>query len=241
MCWRRRIRSVGRACREQGSNSTDSSSEASRLLGRGAHPGRLGERRLRVVHPGVGQQAAHVLLGRQLQHPQGVRGPAGAGEGGEGLVQGELVGAARAGEQPQAPHLRQQRRQLPRSGQAPPAARPPGIQRGPQDAPAHIPVPRVLRRAAGPAGRRQAQLRGAHPVARQGALHERVRRQHPAVAAQGGRQDEVGEPHQTGVVLDEHGLRLFDVDGCRWPGDCSLLLHVLRTSEWCDGHFTRPG
>ncbi len=64
----------------------------------------------------------------------------------------------------------------------------------------------------------------------QGALGEGVCRQYPATAAEAGRQYQVGEPDQPGVVLDERGLGLLDVDyraGGPGGGGCGTLVYFL--------------
>ncbi|MCZ0989583.1 hypothetical protein O1M54_35160 [Streptomyces diastatochromogenes] len=55
-------------------------------------------------------------------------------------------------------------------------------------------------------------------------------RQHPPAAAETRRQYQVGEPDQPGVVLDERGLGLFDVDdrsGGPGGGGCVTLGYIL--------------
>ena len=81
------------------------------------------------VRPPRRRPAPRARRRRQLlQTAQDIGGPGRAGQRRQPLVQGEFVGAARAREEPQAPHLRQQRRQLralrPRPSAAA-AARPP--------------------------------------------------------------------------------------------------------------------
>ena len=67
MCWRRRIRSVGRACSEQGSNS----GEAEQRVRRRRHLRRLLQRRGRVRDTRLFEQPARIAgLGELLQTAQ---------------------------------------------------------------------------------------------------------------------------------------------------------------------------
>ena len=70
------------------------------------------------------------------------------------------------------------------------------------------------RRRSRPVGLRAGSTAAASDAAapRQGPLGERVRGQHPPVAAQARRQHQIGEPDEPRIVLDERGLGLLDVD-----------------------------
>jgi hypothetical protein len=54
-----------------------------------------------------------------------------------------------------------------------------------------------------------------------------VRRQHPAAAAEARWQDQVGQPDQPGIVLDEGGLGLFETDARVGGGGCVTLGYIL--------------
>lgn len=190
------------------------------VLARGqGHPVRLGERRVRVFGAGRAQHAPYGCVVEPFQTAQDEGGAAGAAERGQPLVQGQFVGAARAREEPQAPHLGEQRRQLgaPRPGPAPQrAAR---VERGAQDPQPDEAVARIAVAPLGGAGRGDGRGIGRGTRARQGALGQGVRREYPAVAAEAGREHQIGEPDEPRVVLDESGLGLLHVDDRTGTGD----------------------
>ena len=93
-----------------------------------------------------------VGVGQPLQAAQHVGRAGGPGQRGQPLVQGEFVGAARAREEPQAPHLGQQRRQLRALRPGQPPQREPGLQ-GLAQHPAAVHTRSRGRRRPAPAGR----------------------------------------------------------------------------------------
>lgn len=210
------------------------------------HPVGLPQRGVRVGDARGPEHLPHPVVGQPLQTTQRVRRPARTGERGQPLVQGEFVGAARAREELEAPHLGQQRRQLGPPGPRPPSQREPRLQRR-----THHPQPdqRVpgVDLAAGGLGRDH---RGRRPVPGQCALGQGVRGQDAAAPAEARRQHQIGQPGQARIVLDERGLGLLDVDDrvgrggggrCGGRGDI-LWLHVQqneRTGRWSPSG--RPG
>ncbi|GGX62235.1 hypothetical protein GCM10010510_03270 [Streptomyces anandii JCM 4720] len=168
----------------------------------------LAQRGVRVRHARLVQYLTHGVVGEPLQTAQDVRGAGRARQGGEPLVQGEFVGAARAREQPQPPHLGQRRRQLGARRTGPASARAVRLQGGAQHLEADVGVTRVGG-AAGGLGRYRPR-RG--PAAGERPLDEGVRGQDPPAPAQPRRQHQVGQPDQPRVVLDERGLGLLDID-----------------------------
>lgn len=182
----------------------------------GGDPVGLRQGRVRIGHPGGGQLPPDLPVRQPLQAAQDERG-AGGGAGRRQLpFQGEFTGPARMGEQTQAPGRRQDGRQPARPETQPAEA--PRRQGPAQHLAAHVRVSGVgALGAAGAAGERDGGGSGA--VGRlEGALGEGVGGQHAPAAAHRGRQQEVADPHQARVVLDERGLGLFHVDrgdGCR--------------------------
>ncbi|MFC6516418.1 hypothetical protein ACFQFR_28875 [Streptomyces goshikiensis] len=78
------------------------------------------------------------------------------------------------------------------------------------EAAAQDPYPHLGERAAGAVG--TARPGGPAPP-RQRTLHRPVGQQHPAVPPEGVGEGEVGEPYESGVLLDEDRLGLFDGGG----------------------------
>ncbi|MGC0377713.1 hypothetical protein RKD28_005229 [Streptomyces sp. SAI-229] len=155
------------------------------LLQRGVH---VGDARRR-------EDLAHVPVREPLQAAQGVGGAGRPGQLGQPLLQRELVGAARTREQLQPPHPRKRR------GQPRPAP-----QRRTQHLEAEQRVPGVAV-VAGPLGGDRRRGRAAPG---QCPLDQGVRGEHPPAPAPAGRQHQVGEPDEPGIVLDERGLGLLD-------------------------------
>lgn len=87
--------------------------QGERVLARGhGHAVRLGERRVRVLGAGRFQHVPYGPVVEPFETAQDEGGAAGAAERGQRLVQGQFVGTARAREESQAPHLREQWGQL---------------------------------------------------------------------------------------------------------------------------------
>ena len=241
-CWRRRIRSVGRAWSEQGSNSADSSSPAcgSVVVGLGECPAGLGD-------PGRVQLRAHLVVAEPLKTAQHTGRPRGPGQRGKALVQGEFIGAARAREQPQAPDLGQQRRELRPLGPGLAPQRKPRFERLAHHPPPHVRIPRVAA-GLGPPRRRDQPVAAPSPGPLRPRGSERctiacavtTRRLRP----RRGRKYEIGEPHQSRVVLDERGLGLLDADGGGgWVEDVLLWGHVQQNERmwrWSPRSPNRP-
>ena len=207
-CCLRRIRSVGRAWSEQGSNSAESSSPACCSMVVGLARGRVRG----SAQPAAVEHPRDTSSSRAFEAAQHVGRAGGPGQGGQALVQGEFVGAARAREQPQAPDLGQQRGQLGPLGPGRAPQRQPRLQRR-----AHHPAPDKAypgspSRPA--AARRDQRVGRAGPPGRAAARAARWRaRSPPGGCGRARRQHQIGEPDQPRVVLDERGLGLLDVDG----------------------------
>ncbi|CAM5314595.1 hypothetical protein SXANM310S_03877 [Streptomyces xanthochromogenes] len=160
------------------------------------------QRGLRVRDSGRRQQLGGGVRGVPLQVLQHEGRPDPGRYGRQLLLQGQFVRTADTGCQPQPPH---------------------GGQRGP-----HGPAPaggtvlvgkgRAHHAAHDPAeGRRPVVARRGHPAlldrrrpGGQRVLYHAVRGEHAPMAAEPGRKDEVGQPDEPGVVLDERRLRLAE-------------------------------
>ncbi|MFC6480551.1 hypothetical protein ACFQGN_05775 [Streptomyces goshikiensis] len=116
---------------------------------------------------------------------------------------GDFLDAPGRRPQPQPPYEGRDRRPA-RPGQR--GTGPPGG----GEAAAQDPYPHLGERAAGAVG--TARPGGPAPP-RQRTLHRPVGQQHPAVPPEGVGEGEVGEPYESGVLLDEDRLGLFDGGG----------------------------
>ncbi len=176
-----------------------------------------------------GEEPGGRVGGESFEDPQGERGPRFGGGLGQGPVEREFVGSPGPGEEPQAEHQGQWgrgREAARRTERGADDGRPQPRVRGA--------LAGALPGQGGPGGRCLGPVRpgpvrpglvrpgpvclgpgcpglvrpGFRPTGRlrQGVLHEGVGGEDAAVAAERGRQDEVGEPYERGVVLDERGL-----------------------------------
>ncbi|MCF0091128.1 hypothetical protein B0E37_06248 [Streptomyces sp. MH192] len=179
--------------------------------------GRLAQCPVRVRDARRGQDLAEDLVGQPLQAAQDVRRAGRGGQRGQRLVQGGLVTAAGAREQPQAADLGEQRRELGPPGPGTEGQGTGGVQRGADHPGADERVTGVAL-AALRLGRDHGGRGGGAAVGER-ALDERMCGQDTAVAAEGGREGEVREAGEAGVVLDEGGLGGGDVDGGGAGGD----------------------
>ncbi|MBJ6619307.1 hypothetical protein H4N49_10540 [Streptomyces sp. DHE17-7] len=168
----------------------------------------LPQRGVRIGGPGGLEQLPDLRVGQLLQAPQHIGRARGRGQGGQPLVQGEFVGAARAREELEAAHLGQQRRQLGPLGPRGPLERAARLQRRAQ----HPQADQGVAGVDGTAGRLGRDHRGRRPVPGEGPLGEGVRGQDAAAPPEARRQHQIGQADQARIVLDERGLGLFDVD-----------------------------
>ena len=193
--------------------------------------------------------AADVVVGELFQAAQDVRGARRCGEGRQGAGPGRARRDRPSPGTAEAPDLGQQRRQggAARQREAPGAGSARRAARGTRAAqegvagsagepgPAGVPGTRTGHRCG--RGREDAGFgfgfgfAGGPAAAGQGPVDEAVGTEHAAAAAQGGRQHQVGEPHQARVVLDEGGLGLLDAHRRGRSADCGFPERHVRQNE----------